>query len=86
MATEGFDLSGLLQSLQGQDLSALLETAGAMFGDPPPDAPQPEPPQQNAAAYIHIVADDGDVFVSIAFVADEFRDACGRSVCFRVDV
>ena len=56
MATEGFDLSGLLQSLQGQDLSALLETAGALLGDPQPDAPQPDapqpkPPQQNAAAF-----------------------------------
>ncbi len=49
MATEPFDLSGLLQSLQGQDLSALLETAGALLGDSATDAPQPEPPQDAAA-------------------------------------
>ena len=51
MATESFDLSGLLQSLQGQDLSALLETAGALLGEQATDAPQPEPPPQNAAAF-----------------------------------
>lgn len=49
MATESFDLSGLLQSLQGQDLSALLETAGALLGEQGPDAPQTEPPQDAAA-------------------------------------
>ncbi len=49
MATEAFDLSGLLQSLQGQDLSALLETAGALFGEQAPDTPRTEPPTQDAA-------------------------------------
>ena len=54
MAQESFDLSGLLQSLQGEDLSALLETAGALFGagaaDPAPkDAPSKASPQEEAA-------------------------------------
>jgi len=47
MAQEPFDLSGLLQSLQGMDLSALLDTAGTLSGEQPADAQQ-QPPQADA--------------------------------------
>ncbi len=53
MAQTEFDLGGLLDSLQGQDLSQLLGTASALFGQaqsdppkqdvPPTDAPLPDP-------------------------------------------
>jgi hypothetical protein len=45
MAETPFDLGGLLDALQGQDLSQLLETASALFGQTQDDAPkQTQPP------------------------------------------
>ena len=46
MAETPFDLGGLLDALQGQDLSQLLETASALFGQTQDDAPkQTQPPE-----------------------------------------
>ena len=39
MAQTEFDFAGLLETLQEQDLSQLLETASALFSQPKEDAP-----------------------------------------------
>ena len=46
MAQTEFDLGGLLGALGGQDLSQLLETAGAMFGQPQTEPPRQTPPEE----------------------------------------
>ena len=47
MAQPGFDLEGLLGSLQEQDLSQLLETAKTMFGQPHAQTPQQTAPPED---------------------------------------
>lgn len=46
MAQTEFDLGGLLGALGGQDLSQLLETAGAMFGQEQAEPPRQTPPPE----------------------------------------
>lgn len=49
MAQTGFDLGGLLDSLQDQDLSQLLETASALLSQPKNDAPPQEVPNDSVS-------------------------------------
>lgn len=44
MAQTAFDLGGLLDNLQGQDLSQLLETASALFSQTQDNTPGSEQP------------------------------------------
>ena len=46
MAEPSFDLGSLLDSLQGQDISSLLNTASAFLSQEPSDAPQTQPPHE----------------------------------------
>ena len=50
MAQTEFDLGGLLDALQGQDLSQLIETASSLLGQPQNETPPPKPPPADTAS------------------------------------